>query len=111
MGEPIPDEEPDRGPCPDCCDNLPNSMSGKIVMPPQTFTGTIFRDEINPCLFSGVLWDGELNRPLIAQFCDDIAGGLVLRTLDPPIGCTILDHHCGTPASCTFMEDVHFSVG
>lgn len=111
MGNPIPDEWPELGECPGCCGDLPDSLPGRIVEPPNTFTGTIDRDEGDPCVFVGYLTNGNGGRPLYAAFCSNDGTDLVLHTLAPPYGCTIEGNHCHTPASCTFMEDMVFQVG
>lgn len=116
MGIPIGEEPPDLGECPECCAELPSSISARLTVPGMAeFSGTLDQVEGHPCQFAGLCSDGvNGDVPVFVTFCDD--GGTVRCSAGGPIGfqCgggAVEDNHCNTPFSCTSPGECEYIIG
>lgn len=113
MGPPIPQPPeptptpppPPPPPCSDCCDGLPFSFAARVVSsyPPYigVWEGTITRNPVNHCAFSGVLDGPYWPLHFSAGFCDLPNNQLALTAVEFGGSCFSQEIGCLGTGMCT----------
>lgn len=115
MGHESPETEPGLGECPNCCENLPNTLHCRFTHPDlPPFSGSLEKDEDVPCMYAGLMTNGEDGGiPVFLGFCADGPDAAII--CGPPLvgfcgGATIPNNHCNPGFSATTPTGCRYEV-